>query len=375
MPISTLSLGATANSESFQPDGHDVAALHDRQRLADRDDSPAQLLQRLERTAAGSIGRRVSACTSRAARLMSLMCDAAASWWPRQMKIAGPLAVERRSSSWSTSDSSVLEARLAAIEAAGVVHRRVAALDDRCETGTQHVCESLGLLDAAAPDRIQDRVRVGDLLQHVGDVLRGADRFAARIDPDIPPGLDDRHALAEDLRHLQQEAQVVRALDDLLERRRDAPVEESFLREQVAPWEGRRGIAVAQEVAEQGMHGLWTRRVQPEDAGSYSPAEVLECEAFFGVRALLILLEQARRVPTSAWGHKRASPRFCGGTGSVAGVAAPHGSGLRRRLPDSGAGFSVGPTDRRPQCKRLPVDLQRTGSRANPRRRRRATKC
>ena len=173
----------------------------------------------------------------------------------------------------------VFEARLAAIETAGVVHRRVAALDDGRETGTQHVCESLGLFDTAAPDRIQDRVGVGDLLQHVGDVLRGADRFAARIDPDIPPGLDDRHALAEDLRHLQQESQVVRALDHLFERWRDAPVEESLLREHVAPWEGRWGIAVAQEVAEQGMHGLWTRRVQPEDARSYSPAEVLECEA------------------------------------------------------------------------------------------------
>ena len=208
------------------------------------------------------------------------MCDAAASWWPRQMKRVGPLAVERRSSSWSTSAEQVLESGLAAVEAARIVHGRIAALHDGREAGAQHVRQSLGILDAAAPDRVQDRVGVGDLLQHVGDVLRGADGFAARIDPDVTPGLDDGHALPVELRHLQQESEVLRALDDFLERRREAPVEESFAGEHVPAGKRGRRIPVAKEIPEQCVHGLRARGVLPEDARAGPPAEVLDGDVF-----------------------------------------------------------------------------------------------
>ena len=97
--------------------------------------------------------------------------------------------------------------------------------------------------------------------------------LAARVGADVGPRLDHGDAMAVKLRHLQQRSQVLAVLDHLFERRRQAPVEQALAGQPVAPGKGRGRIAVAQEVAEQGVHRLRTRRVLAEDAGLVAPAE------------------------------------------------------------------------------------------------------
>ncbi len=105
MPTSTFSLPATAKSGSFQPMARGWPCFTTCSWSPMRVIRSAARCNELSTRPEGSSGSRVSLPISRTARCSRRMCEAAASWWPRQMKMLGPLAVERRSSNWSTSAS------------------------------------------------------------------------------------------------------------------------------------------------------------------------------------------------------------------------------------------------------------------------------
>jgi hypothetical protein len=134
----------------------------------------------------------------------------------------------------------VVQADARTVEAAGVMHGWIATLDDRRKAGAQHVCQPLGIADPALPDRVEDGVRVGDLLQDIGQVLRCPHRLTRGVRADVRPGLDDRNALAVQLRHLEEQPQVLRPFNDLLEGPGDAPFEHAFVCESVPTRERRR---------------------------------------------------------------------------------------------------------------------------------------
>ncbi len=255
------------------PPRDDLAALHHRQRFADLDDLRAQPLQQRQGPA-GRVHRQARQVEHlRSGTLYQPDVGGGGQLVPEADEDARPAAGGAAHQQVIDQAQDVVEARTAAVEAAGVVHGRVAALHDGRDAGAQDVGEALRVLDAAAPHRVEDGVGVGHLLQDVRDVLRGAHGFAALVGADVGPGFDHGDAVPIEFGHLHERREVLRSFDHLLQGRRQPPVEQAFLREHVAAGERCRRAAVPQEIPEQRMHGLGTRGVLAEDAGLVSPTE------------------------------------------------------------------------------------------------------